>query len=445
VVNADTLPMFVLATAMLVALLASIRGVETRWMHEAFLGREARRVDVAPEREAVGRRGAWTVHLLREPDRGLIRSVFVELSRSPVVIRPRASLEESSFSGDAAFDAVAVVSGPEVELRARLDAATRATLAAFVQVGGAFEGGVVMIPWDRATSFALQHPRVDALIEAVNALSRPPRDLMGRVREIALNDPRGRVRLRCLETFERTFGLGPPTRKLAGEMAVNASGEARLRAAEISGDVDAWAALAADRHEPWESRGAALRWLANRRDFSVDHLDELMVVALRGPDPLTAVAVGLMRGEHGARWKDTLRSLVHSAWLERWDGDARWREQRELTSSLLGAFGAQAEAEDEALLLDLAEVDEDGVAAAALSALARVGGARSLARLAQSSRRGPAARAAAEIRRRLGADSAGSVSLAMGTSGALSTAADAGGAVGRAALVEQEGARRPRG
>jgi hypothetical protein len=336
--------------------------------------------------------------------------VFLAAPQARVRVTRRGPLERAGDVGDAGFDERARVTGPELEVRALLDASTRAALLRLVEAGGEVGDGRVAIGWPSGEPLGLTHPRVELLIEVLRRLEAKG-DPLQRLEQTAVEDPRHGVQVACLQLLLRS--ARPRGLAAAERLAVAGRGAARHAALRVLGRADLWLLLARDPHEPVTARAEALLQLMG---LPPEQVDAALAEALRGPEALQAAVFAALAGPPGERWRATLASMAHATWVERHPRCEAWRSPQ-LGGALARAFGAWARPDDDEVLLTLGFVDGE-VGAAAAEALARVGTARVLSRLPE---RGPLGEARAAILGRHTGPGAGAVSLAgVGEGGRLS-------------------------
>ena len=131
--------------------------------------------------------------------------------------------------GDDSFDAVALIEGPEIEVHARLGAATRRKVGdLLMQLGGEVRDGTAQYVGDAALMDDNDRLRavVYQLVDVARGLGGEPATLLA---NNALGDPLETVRQRCLELLAEHF-RGSPEARRAGE-ALLESGEPLTRIA----------------------------------------------------------------------------------------------------------------------------------------------------------------------------------------------------------------------
>jgi HEAT repeat protein len=142
----------------------------------------------------------------------------------PAVRRKRKDIE----IGDERFDAEVFLRGPELLLRALLDAPTRALVRDFVARGGRVAQGQL-----RVESSSEETPPI-ALIRQTVTLARhllPPDGLAARLSDVARRDPLPEVRTRALGALAGRFGDDEGVRAVCREALTSADAELRLTAA----------------------------------------------------------------------------------------------------------------------------------------------------------------------------------------------------------------------
>lgn len=354
-------------------------------------------------------------------------------------IKAARTLPGAASTGDHAFDADVEVTGDELELAARLDAPTRDMLRKLVAQGGEVrERTVAMALTGEVT---IRTPAVLFLARVARAITEPLPDPIARLEQLVRADPRPGVRSRCFGLYLRAVRNPGRARRVARDLAIKGVGELRSVAATYLDDPALWRDFVLDNTEGDRWRAEALERLARAR--SPADLDAVLPQALAGPDALAVAALEVLAGAVGARWTDTLRQLVRSAWVEPDEAGAGPRTRPHLGEALARAFVAHAAPADEAALVRLALDPQDGVAEPALGGLERLGTASASAALGQAARQrgavsGGRARRIQQvitaIRERLGDRHVGALSVAEPQAGELSVAR--GG--GEVALAEQD-------
>jgi HEAT repeat protein len=317
--------------------------------------------------------------------------------------------------GDERFDAGVSVRGPELLLRALLDASTRSLVHDFVARGGHVTQGDLC-----AESSSDETPPIALLRQAVSIARRllPPVDLRTRLGDIVRQDPLPEVRTRALGALAGRFGDDEGVRAVCREALTSADAELRLTAALALGGeaTDTLVELAQDTEGDNSQAARAIQALGRR--LPLERALAILTDALRSGHRKVAVAVidalGRIGGPAAA---SRLAAVLATAGAE-------------LSRAAVGALATMADGAAEAALiraLSHSELEVRVAAAEALGATGTMAAVAPLRLMLDSSGAGrqisrAARHAIAAIQARVPGASPGQVSLAEDETGQLSYA-----------------------